>query len=179
MEEAQETHVSVEEHKVGAPTHLSCAVITASNTRTEATDDSGQYVRGALKEAGHLIAYYVVVKDDPEAIRGALESALGVASVVVVNGGTGLSPTDVTIETLAPLFDKRIDGFGEAFRWLSFQDIGSAAIMSRATAGVIDAAFVACLPGSPKAVRLAMKELILPELGHIMQQITVDSRGHH
>lgn len=169
----------MEEHKAQAPSHLSCAVITASNTRTEKTDDSGRYAQRALRDAGHRVAFYAVVKDESDALRGALETALGKASVVIVNGGTGLSPTDVTIETVAPLLDKRMDGFGELFRWLSYRDIGSAAILSRALAGVIGEAFVACLPGSPGAVRLALEEVLLPELGHIVQQISRAGAHHH
>ncbi|MFQ5553151.1 MAG: molybdenum cofactor biosynthesis protein B, partial [Thermoplasmata archaeon] len=107
-----------------------------------------------------------------------LDAALPQVAVVVVSGGTGLSPTDVTIETIAPLFQKELDGFGEVFRSLSYRDIGTAAIMSRATAGVIDGVLVACLPGSPKAVRLAMEEVLLPEMGHIVEQLSGGAHGH-
>ncbi|MEE9173753.1 MAG: molybdenum cofactor biosynthesis protein B, partial [Thermoplasmata archaeon] len=111
-------------------------------------------------------------------IREALDAALAQASVVIVSGGTGLSPTDVTIETIAPLFQKELDGFGEIFRSLSYQDIGTSAIMSRATAGVIEGKLVVCLPGSPKAVRLAMEEILLAELGHIVEQLSGRPHGH-
>ncbi len=170
--------MSVEEHKARAPTHLAVAVITASNTRTEETDDAGRYAQGALRDAGHEIAFYAVVKDDSWEIREALEAALPQASVVIVSGGTGLSPTDVTIETIAPLFQKELDGFGELFRSSSYQDIGTSAIMSRATAGVIEGKFVVCLPGSPKAVRLAMEKILLAELGHIVEQLSGGPHGH-
>ncbi len=170
--------MSVEEHKARAPRHLSVAVITASSTRTEETDDAGRYAQGALRDAGHEIAFYAVVKDDPWEIREALDAALPQASVVIVSGGTGLSPTDVTVETIAPLFQKELDGFGEIFRSLSFQDIGTSAIMSRATAGVIEGKLVVCLPGSPKAVRLAMEEILLAELGHIVDQLSGGPHDH-
>jgi molybdenum cofactor biosynthesis protein B len=165
--------MSVEEHKAEAPRSVHCAVITASDTRTEETDDAGQYVREALQQAGHEVTYYAVVKDEREAIRRAVEEALGRASVVIINGGTGLTPRDITIETLEPMMEKRLEGFGELFRWLSYQEIGSAAMMSRAMAGVVRGCLVACLPGSPAAVRLAVEKLLLPELGHIVQQLQV------
>ena len=170
--------MSVEEHKARAPRHLSVGVITASNTRTEETDDAGRYAREALRDAGHEVAFYAVVKDDVREIREALDAALPLASVVIVSGGTGISPTDVTIETIAPLFQKELDGFGEIFRSLSYQDIGTSAIMSRATAGVIEGKLVVCLPGSPKAVRLAMEEILLAELGHIVEQLAGGPHGH-
>lgn len=170
--------MSVEEHKARAPKHLSVGVITASNTRTQETDDAGRYARQALRDAGHEVAFYAVVKDDPWAIREALDSALPQSSVVIVCGGTGLAPTDVTIETVAPLFQKELDGFGEIFRSLSYQDIGTAAIMSRTTAGVIDGKLVVCLPGSPQAVRLALEEILLAELGHIVEQLSGGPHGH-
>ncbi len=170
--------MSVEEHKARAPKHLSVGLITASNTRTEETDDSGRYAQEALRNAGHQVAFYAVVKDDAWEIREALDRALPQSSVVIMSGGTGLSPTDVTIETVAPLFQKKLDGFGEIFRSLSYQDIGTAAIMSRATAGVIDGKLVVCLPGSPQAVRLAMEKILLAEMGHIVEQLVGGQHGH-
>ncbi|MFQ5838557.1 MAG: molybdenum cofactor biosynthesis protein B [Thermoplasmata archaeon] len=169
--------MSVEEHKARAPKEVPCAVITASDTRTPETDDAGQYVRGSLERAGHSVTYYAVVKDEKEAILGALEEALRAAAVVIINGGTGLAPRDVTIEAVETRLDKRLEGFGEIFRWLSYQEIGSSAMMSRAMAGVIGEHFVACLPGSPRAVRLAVDKLLLPELGHIVQQVRAGRRG--
>jgi molybdenum cofactor biosynthesis protein B len=170
--------MSIDEHKARAPKHLSVGVITASNTRTEETDDSGRYAQEALRNAGHEVAFYAVVKDDGWEIREALDAALPQSSVVILSGGTGLSPTDVTIETVAPLFEKELDGFGELFRSLSYQDIGTPAIMSRATAGVVEGTLVVCLPGSPKAVRLAMEEILLDELGHIVEQLSAGPHGH-
>ncbi len=163
--------MSVEEHKAWAPRRVSCAVITASDSRTEESDDAGRYVQQALTDAGHEVTFYSVVKDEEGAIKAALGRAMERASVIIVNGGTGLAPRDVTIETVEPLIEKRLEEFGEIFRWLSYQDIGSAAIMSRALAGVVGDRFVACLPGAPKADRLAVEKLLLPEIGHIVQQL--------
>jgi molybdenum cofactor biosynthesis protein B len=173
--------MSVEEHKARAPRRVSCAVITASDTRTEETDDAGRYVQEALQGAGHEVTYYAVVRDERDAIRKSVEEALDRADVIIINGGTGLTPRDVTIETLEPMLEKRLEGFGELFRWLSYGEIGSAAMMSRAMAGVVRGRFVACLPGSPKAVRLAVEKLLLPELGHIVQQLRPGHgrREHH
>lgn len=174
----ESSSMSVEEHKAMAPRRVVCAVITASDTRTEETDDAGRYVTEALRRAGHQVTYYAVVRDEEEAVRGALEEALDKASVVIINGGTGLTPRDVTIETVEPLMEKRLEGFGELFRWLSYREIGSAAMMSRALAGVVRGCFVACLPGSPAAVRLGMEKLLLPELGHIVQQVRAGQESH-
>ncbi len=147
---------------------MRCGVITVSNSRTEATDDTGRGIREALERAGHMVAFYAVVKDDVAAIRGTLEEALREADVVLTNGGTGLAPTDVTLEALEPLWSKRLEGFGEIFRWLSYREIGTPAMMSRAAAGVIQGGFVACLPGSPSGARMAVEQVLLPELGHIV-----------
>ncbi len=157
----------VAQHRSHGPSTVPCAVITASDSRTEATDDTGRYIREALASAGHGVEFYGVVRDDVEAIRGAVGRALGVARVVILNGGTGLAPRDVTLEALEPLWSKRMEGFGELFRMLSYRQVGSAAMMSRAAAGIVGEGFVACLPGSPAAARLAMEQLLLPELGHI------------
>lgn len=124
------------------------------------------------RPAGHVVTGLVVVRDDAAAIREALERALEAgARAVLFNGGTGLAPRDVTLETLAPLFEKAIPGFGELFRMLSFEQVGSAAMLSRAGAGVVRGAVVFALPGSPKAVTLAMERLILPELGHLVREV--------
>lgn len=163
--------MAAEKHKAHAPRSVRCGVITASNTRTPETDTAGQYLQDALRAAGHEVTFYRVVKDDEGAIGEALEEALEAAWVVLISGGTGLAPTDVTIEAVGPYLEKRMEGFGEVFRWLSFQEIGTAAILSRATAGVARGRFVACLPGAPKAVRLALEKVLLPELGHVAHQL--------
>jgi molybdopterin adenylyltransferase len=160
-------------HHHGASTSVSlqCAVITVSDTRTAADDKSGSVIRAALVEAGHAVHSSAIVADETQAIYDAvlhLAAAHDIAAIVVT-GGTGIAPRDVTIESLAPAWSKELPGFGEIFRALSFAEIGPAAFLSRATAGVIDGTFVAVLPGSPAACRLAMARLILPELGHVVR----------
>lgn len=157
---------AVEEHRARAPVKVSCGVITVSDSRTEATDESGQLLRRLLQEAHHDVAFYAIVKDEGTAILEALDRARATSDAIIVNGGTGLAPRDVTIETVTPRLSKVLPGFGELFRMLSFSKIASAAMMSRALAGVYDGRLIFCLPGSPEACELAMTSLILPELGH-------------
>lgn len=161
------------EHKAHAPAHVSAFVVTCSDSRDAARDESGQALRGGLEAAGHTVCGYKVVKDEPEAIRAALaEAAEAGARAVLFNGGTGIGRRDSTVETLRALFEKELPGFGELFRALSFQQIGSAAMMSRATAGTYQGMIVFVMPGSPQAVRLALEALILPELGHAARELT-------
>ncbi|SET46929.1 molybdenum cofactor biosynthesis protein B [Stigmatella erecta] len=161
------------EHKAHAPAHVSAFVVTCSDSRDAARDESGQALRGGLEAAGHTVCGYKVVKDEPEAIRAALAEAAGAgARAVLFNGGTGIGRRDSTVETLRALFEKELPGFGELFRALSFQQIGSAAMMSRATAGTYQGMIVFVMPGSPQAVRLALEALILPELGHAARELT-------
>jgi molybdenum cofactor biosynthesis protein B len=153
--------------------HVSAFVVTCSDSRDAAHDESGRVLRDALESAGHQVAGSVVVKDDPEAIRGALEQARAAgARAVLFNGGTGIGRRDSTVETLRALFEKELPGFGEIFRMLSYRQIGSAAMMSRATAGTYQGMILFALPGSPQAVRLALDALILPELGHAVRELT-------
>lgn len=160
--------MSVHQHKAHAPRRLRVAVITVSDTRTAGTDESGALLRKLLDGAGHAVTGMAVVKDDRAAIADALKAALASeAQAVVLNGGTGVSPRDVTIETVEPMLDKRLPGFGELFRAFSFQQVGSAALLTRATAGIAQGKPVFALPGSPAAVQLAMERLVLPELGHV------------
>jgi molybdenum cofactor biosynthesis protein B len=148
------------------------AVVTVSDTRTRDTDASGRAIAEALRAAGHEITAHDLVRDEAPAIAAAVERHVrGGVPAVIVTGGTGISPRDVTVDALAPLFDKPLAGFGELFRRLSFEDIGPAAMLSRATAGVIGTSVVFVLPGSEHAVRLAMTRLILPELGHIAAEL--------
>jgi len=163
-----------QEHKEHAPHRVSCMVITCSDTRTSATDTSGQLIMRLLKDQGHEVVAYHLVKDDPVSIKALLETGAGNDAVqaIIINGGTGISKRDSTFETVSALLEKRLDGFGELFRYLSYKDIGSSAIMSRATAGVYRGRILFSLPGSEGAVRLAMTRLILPELGHIMDQLS-------
>ena len=162
-----------EEHKAHAPHSVTCVVITCSDTRTSQTDTSGQLMMRLLKEHGHDVAGYHVIKDDPAQIRRLIEEAAESDAVhaILVNGGTGISKRDSTFEAVDGMLEKRLVGFGEIFRYLTYKDIGSPAIMTRATPGVFRGRIVFSTPGSEGAVRLAMEQLILPELGHIVQQL--------
>jgi molybdopterin adenylyltransferase len=161
------------EHKAHAPVHVSTFVVTCSDSRGAAQDDSGRALREGLESAGHTVSGYRVVRDEAEAIRAALgEAQAAGARAVLFNGGTGIGRRDVTVETLQPLFEKTLPGFGELFRALSYRDIGSPAMMSRAVAGTYQGMVVFALPGSPQAVRLALEKLILPELGHAVRELT-------
>jgi molybdenum cofactor biosynthesis protein B len=165
--------MSVAEHKEKSKKSVGCFVLTVSDTRDEATDQSGQLIKNLLAEHGHGLAGYRIVKDEPAAIESLLEQTLASSDVeaVIVNGGTGIAPRDGTYEVIDRFLEKRLDGFGEIFRFLSYQDIGSAAIMSRAVAGSARGKVLLSLPGSRGAVELAMRRLILPELGHLVSQL--------
>lgn len=161
------------EHKAQAPVAARCAVITVSDTRTADTDTSGAAIRSLLDTHGHQIIAQAIVRDEPAQVTSAIERHLadGSAQVIIITGGTGITSRDGTYEAVDTLLEKRLDGFGELFRALSYQEIGSAAMMSRATAGTARGKAIFVLPGSENAVRLAMTKLILPELGHILQQL--------
>lgn len=164
--------MSVEQHRRAAPTLLGFAVITVSDTRTAEDDTSGRTLADLARGAGHRIETTRIVPDDVAAIRRAVREVLqsDAVDVVVLTGGTGFSPRDVTLDAVEPLLETRIDGFGELFRMLSWQQVGSAAMLSRAAAGLIGGRAVFLLPGSTKAVALAMESLILPEAGHLLGQ---------
>jgi molybdenum cofactor biosynthesis protein B len=143
-----------------------------SDTRTADTDTSGARIRELLQAAGHRVVAYSILPDEPSIVRPQLVELIAEsAEVVVVNGGTGLAPRDTTYEAVVGLLDKRIDGFGELFRSLSYAEIGPAAMLSRAVAGVAARTVVVSLPGSTKAVELAMQKLLLPVLGHMRQLV--------
>jgi molybdenum cofactor biosynthesis protein B len=158
------------EHRARAPVVLTVSLITVSDTRRPETDTSGRRMRELLEAAGHRIATQAIVPDEPGAVRALVEIELARADVDVVltSGGTGIAPRDTTYEALVGLIDKRIDGFGELFRMLSHREIGAAAMLSRAVAGVARGRILACLPGSPAAVELALREFLLPELPHMV-----------
>lgn len=169
--------MSVTEHKSQAPTQVKCMVITVSDTRTKESDKSGQTMMNLLESAGHVIVDYAIVKDDGESIKNAVLKGCANPEIdaVLTNGGTGIAMRDVTIETVQSLFDKEISGFGELFRMLSYQeDIGSAALLSRAAAGVVHNKAVFSTPGSTGAVKLAMNRLILPEIAHVVRELKKD-----
>ena len=145
------------------------AVLTVSDSRTVETDTSGPLIRRLFDEAGHRLVDAELVRNDPRQIQAAVRRLLqGPALCLVVTGGTGAGPRDVTVDTVLPLLEKELPGFGELFRWLSYQEIGSAAVMSRALCGVSRETVVYCLPGSEAAVRLAVSKLVLPELPHLI-----------
>jgi molybdenum cofactor biosynthesis protein B len=155
-------------HRRSAPTSLAVAVITVSDTRTLETDTGGARAVELLEGAGHRVVAREIVRDEPAAIAAALRAALaGEARALVVTGGTGVAPRDVTPETVEPLLERVVPGFGELFRALSYQEIGSAALLSRALAGLVDGRVVFVIPGSRGAVSLALEKLVLPEIGHL------------
>ncbi|MFH1568755.1 MAG: molybdenum cofactor biosynthesis protein B [Gemmatimonadota bacterium] len=162
--------MSHQEHRDAAPRSVGCAVITVSDSRDATTDKSGQLIKDLLVSGGHEVVHYTVVKDEPRQIKGefAILAEKRSCQAIILNGGTGIAPRDTTYDALVGMLEKRLDGFGEIFRYLSYQEIGPAAIMSRATAGVFRGRIVISLPGSTAAVRLAMEKLILPELGHMV-----------
>ncbi|AIQ47674.1 molybdenum cofactor biosynthesis protein B [Paenibacillus sp. FSL R7-0273] len=165
---------SVDEHRKQAPQTVACYVITVSDTRTAETDTGGQLLASMLEEAGYQVVGRTIVKDDYEEIRELVykSSVHSGIEAVLLTGGTGISPRDTTYEAVASLLDKSLPGFGEIFRLLSFtEDIGSAAILSRAIAGTIGNTAVFSMPGSTGAIRLAMSRLIVPELRHVMREI--------
>jgi len=149
-------------------------VITCSDTRTPQTDTSGQLIQKLLEKQGHTVAAYHLVKDEPSKIKAKIKAAVTNKKIqaIIINGGTGISRRDSTFEAVDAMLEKRLVGFGEVFRYLTYQDIGSPAIMSRATAGIIKGRVLFSTPGSENAVRLAMKKLILPELGHLVKELT-------
>jgi molybdopterin adenylyltransferase len=152
---------------------VSCAVITVSDTRSLASDRSGQAIQQLLVEAGHRIHDYTLILDEPVRIQAQIQalSQQSDLDVVICNGGTGIAPRDTTYDAIEQLLEKTLPGFGELFRWLSYQEIGSRAIASRAVAGVYQSKLIFSVPGSPNAVTLAMEKLILPELVHLVSQI--------
>ena len=159
-------------HRAAAPASTRCAVVTISDTRTDETDTGGRAIVDLLSEHGHDVLGKTIVPDDAGRIRAAIEMAVADAATeaIITTGGTGLSPRDGTYEVVTALLDKRIDGFGELFRALSYEAIGPAAMLSRACAGTVRGKVLISVPGSENAVRLAMTKLILPELGHLVRE---------
>ena len=160
-------------HPDSAPRTVNCAVITVSDTRSPETDKSGQLIQQLLLDAGHSIGFYGILKDEPQEIQSQLK-VLGEqieVEAVIFNGGTGIAPRDTTYDALEKLLEKTLPGFGEVFRFLSYQEIGSRAIASRAIAGVYQTKLIFSIPGSTGAVKLALQQLILPELIHLVTQL--------
>ena len=163
--------VGPENHKKDAPASVRCFVLTISDSRTEETDTSGNAISEMLASAGHEIVGRRIVRDDPPAVRGAVKGQVTNADVIITSGGTGITTRDGTYEAISALLDKRLDGFGEIFRMLSYAEIGPAAMLSRACAGTLGRTAVFSLPGAEGAVRLAMEKLILPEIGHVVREL--------
>jgi molybdenum cofactor biosynthesis protein B len=170
--------VSTEEHRAAGPRQASIFILTLSDTRDAESDTSGGAIRAALEGAGHAIAGYRILREDPDRLGREIESVLGVPGydVLIMNGGTGLAPRDLAHDTLAHLYERPLPGFGELFRSLSYAEIGSAAMLSRASAGVARGKLVFSIPGSRGAVRLALEKLILPELGHLLGEMRRSDR---
>ena len=160
------------DHKATSPASVACFVLTISDTRTEQNDTSGQTIAKMLETHGHSVTGRRIVRDDPAAIRHMLGTELGNAAtqVIITTGGTGITSRDSTYEVVSELIDKRLDGFGELFRVVSYQEIGPAAMLSRACAGLAAGRIIVALPGSEAAVRLALERLIVPELGHLVAE---------
>ncbi len=164
--------MSSDEHKAAAPARVRVFVLTVSDTRNEETDTAGRAICALIDAAGHHVAGKAIEPDDPGRVAELVrqQAAIGDVDAIITTGGTGLTSRDSTFEAIDALLTKRLPGFGELFRMLSYEDIGSAAIMSRACAGTIGPIVVVSLPGSEKAVRLAMTKLVIPELAHLVQQ---------
>ena len=162
-----------QEHKAQAPASVGCFVLTISDSKTPETDTSGALIRELLSAAGHRVTGHAIVKDDPEQVAAVIRSGCAAPSVEVfiLTGGTGITSRDSTYEAIEGLLDKRLAGFGELFRMLSYQEIGAAAMLSRAQGGVVQGRVVFSLPGSPNACRLALEKLIIPELPHLIREV--------
>ncbi len=161
-------------HKSTSPTSIRCYVLTISDTRTTANDTSGAAIAALLEAGGHEVSGRAIVKDDPEMIRSTLSAQLdtSTAQVIITTGGTGITSRDSTYEVVSNLLEKRLEGFGELFRMLSYQEIGPSAMLSRACAGTAQGKIIISLPGSENAVRLGMTKLVLPELGHLVRELS-------
>ncbi len=165
--------MSVPEHRAHAPASVRCSVFTISDTRTAANDASGDAIFEALTTAGHHVGHREIVRDEPRMVRDLVRAAAESpgTDVIITTGGTGITSRDSTYEAIAEIITKRLDGFGELFRMLSYAEIGAAAMLSRAVAGTIGRTAIFSLPGSENAVRLAMTRLIIPELGHVVREL--------
>lgn len=152
---------------------VNCAVITISDSRTEETDQSGKLIQELLFDRGHGVTDYQIIRDEPTQILSVVQQLVAIDNLdaIICNGGTGIAPRDTTYDAIAQILEKTLPGFGELFRWLSFQEIGSRAIASRAIAGIYKNKLIFSLPGSSNAVRLGMTQLILPEIAHLTKQL--------
>jgi molybdopterin adenylyltransferase len=163
--------MGVDDHRKTAVTGVRCAVLTVSDTRAPETDVSGRTIVELLEAAAHVVAKRQILRDEPKDVHEAVLGQIGGVDAIITTGGTGITSRDSTYEAIAGLLDKRLDGFGELFRMLSFDEIGAAAMLTRACAGTVGRTAVFVLPGSHHAVRLAMEKLILPEIGHVVGEM--------
>jgi len=163
-----------EEHKAHAPRAVGCWVLTISDTKTTETDASGALIRSLVEAAGHRVVGATIVRDEPGDVRELVREACADPDVrvVIATGGTGITARDSTFEAIEGLLEKRLPGFGELFRMLSYQEVGAAAMLSRAQMGVHARRIVVSLPGSPNACRLALEKLLLPELSHLVREVS-------
>ncbi len=161
------------EHRASAPRSVGCFVLTISDSKTPETDTSGALIRELVAKEGHTVVGHAIVKDEPALVAARIREGCADPTIqaFILTGGTGVSSRDSTFEAVEALLDKRLTGFGELFRMLSYQEIGAAAMLSRAQAGVVKGRALFSLPGSPNACRLALEKLILPELGHLLREI--------
>jgi len=169
---AESSDMSTADHRREAPASVAVHIVTVSDTRTLETDSSGRVIADLLGGAGHVVHGRTVLKDEPADVAARVTALVADPAVdaIITTGGTGITSRDSTFEAVDALLEKRLAGFGELFRMLSYQEIGSAAMMSRASAGLASGKIVVSLPGSEAAVRLAMERLLIPELGHLVQQ---------
>jgi molybdopterin adenylyltransferase len=170
---------SVQKHRESAPQQVRVAVLTISDTRTPETDTGGDTVEELMRDAGHEIVERDIVRDEASSIRTRLVNLLARPDVdaVVTTGGTGISARDTTYEVVDRMLEKKLDGFGEIFRMLSYEEIGAAAVLSRTVAGAVGTKFIACLPGSRNAVRLAVEKLLVPEITHVVFELRKHQEG--
>ncbi|MBK8023427.1 MAG: MogA/MoaB family molybdenum cofactor biosynthesis protein [Chloroflexi bacterium] len=167
-------HKGADDHRVYAgkdPVRI--AIVTVSDSRTPETDTNRHFLEKRLGEEGHIVAAYRLIKDEPDQVRAALDELADMPDVrlILFNGGTGIAPRDTTFDVISRMLEKTMPGFGELFRMLSYQEVGAAAMLSRATAGVYRKTFVASMPGSPNAVQVALEKLILPEINHLAWEV--------
>jgi molybdenum cofactor biosynthesis protein B len=162
------------EHKKLEVKNIGCAVLVTSDSRTEETDESGKLIKQRLTDSGHKVVYYTILKNNAQTIKNKITELIkqNEVQVIITSGGTGLSHRDVTVDTIQPMLEKKLDGFGELFRNLTYQELGTASIMSRAIAGVINGKVIICFPGSLGAATLAMDKIILSEIGHMIREAT-------
>jgi molybdenum cofactor biosynthesis protein B len=162
------------EHKANAPRSIGCWVLTISDTKTRETDTSGTLIRELLGGGGHQVVGFEIVRDEPAEVQRVIREACGNAAVqaVIMTGGTGITSRDSTFDAVEAMLEKRLPGFGELFRMLSYQEVGGAAMLSRAQMGIARGRIIVSLPGSPNACRLALEKLLLPELGHLVRELS-------